>query len=252
MATAENLIGHKFNKLLVLERVGTNLHGSPTWLCKCACGKEIVRPRTYLLGQDNKKLGYHLIERSCGCIRKKIEKPDFYTDFTGKRFGRLIVLNFDKITTKKTRYWLCKCDCGNKKSVVDYNLISGGVKSCGCYSKDLKLANLESGEAGFNKLLRSYIHGAKNRELKFDLSKEEFKILVTGKCTYCGEEPNSIVKSSSEHSIFLYNGIDRVNNEIGYTKENVATCCGSCNKLKGTFERKFFIEQCKKIAKSNE
>ena len=33
--------------------------------------------------------------------------------------------------------WLCQCDCGNKKTVLGHNLKSGGVRSCGCLSKEI-------------------------------------------------------------------------------------------------------------------
>lgn len=32
-------------------------------------------------------------------------------------------------------YWLCKCDCGNMKTVMKNNLIYQKTKSCGCFQK---------------------------------------------------------------------------------------------------------------------
>lgn len=57
-------------------------------------------------------------------------------DLTGKRFGRLTVIERDYETQKKKHsngtYWKCKCDCGNETSVASGNLKSRKVKSCGC------------------------------------------------------------------------------------------------------------------------
>lgn len=54
-------------------------------------------------------------------------------DLTGKKFGKWVVLNFDKIKNRLT-YWLCKCDCGTEKSVNAASLknkTSTGCSPCG-------------------------------------------------------------------------------------------------------------------------
>jgi hypothetical protein len=47
----------------------------------------------------------------------------------GKRFGNLTALERD---VQKGRYWKCKCDCGNIKSIYVYDVVGGKTKSCGC------------------------------------------------------------------------------------------------------------------------
>jgi len=51
-------------------------------------------------------------------------------DITGKKFGRLTVLELDR-TDKRTSFWKCKCDCGNIK-VVMRNSLGRCTNSCGC------------------------------------------------------------------------------------------------------------------------
>ena len=52
-------------------------------------------------------------------------------DFTGNRYGRLLVIKF--VGTKNGKsIWLCQCDCGNTKTTVGHYLQTGRVKSCGC------------------------------------------------------------------------------------------------------------------------
>jgi len=58
-------------------------------------------------------------------------------DLTGQRFGRLLVLQFDKTDKHYKAYWLCKCDCGNVKSIASRGLLSGRIVSCGCYKREL-------------------------------------------------------------------------------------------------------------------
>lgn len=52
-------------------------------------------------------------------------------DLTGQRFGRWTVIKRD--LSKKTTYWICKCDCGTEKSVAATSLKRGASTSCGCY-----------------------------------------------------------------------------------------------------------------------
>lgn len=57
-------------------------------------------------------------------------------DLTGKRFGRLTVIERDYETQRKKNnkyvYWKCKCNCGNDTSVNSESLRQGKTKSCGC------------------------------------------------------------------------------------------------------------------------
>lgn len=59
-----------------------------------------------------------------------------FIDLTGQRFGRLLVLGFDKKDRFRQFMWLCKCDCGNVVSVRGYSLRSGNTQSCGCLQKE--------------------------------------------------------------------------------------------------------------------
>ena len=68
------------------------------------------------------------------------------TDLTGKKFGRLTVMKFDKRVKETSKnkkiyykyYWKCKCDCGKKTVVLASNLINGNTKSCGCLQKEIQ------------------------------------------------------------------------------------------------------------------
>lgn len=56
-------------------------------------------------------------------------------DLTGKVFGRLTAECLDpvKSSQKGRRYWACSCSCGKRVSVAAHELVSEGVKSCGCF-----------------------------------------------------------------------------------------------------------------------
>jgi len=55
-----------------------------------------------------------------------------YTDLSGKRFGKLLVLKkLDKRQSNRV-IWQCKCDCGNIHEATSTHLIEGITSSCGC------------------------------------------------------------------------------------------------------------------------
>ena len=66
-------------------------------------------------------------------------------DLTGQRFGRLVVLRRAENIGRQTA-WLCKCDCGNEKTVPMWNLRSGQTISCGCYADEVRVANGKAGQ----------------------------------------------------------------------------------------------------------
>ena len=61
-------------------------------------------------------------------------------DLTGKRFGRLTVLEMGESryqpSGKQRIFWKCKCDCGKIKEIEGQSLRSGRTTSCGCYRKE--------------------------------------------------------------------------------------------------------------------
>lgn len=125
-----DLIGQRFNRLLVLEEVEKNKWGKIGWKCCCDCGTEKI-----VLG-DSLRSGH---TESCGCLRKEVlikQNKQKTLNLVGQRFGRLVVLK--KVGNIKWLSWLCLCSCGNKTIVSTGNLNSGSIKSCGCLQKERK------------------------------------------------------------------------------------------------------------------
>lgn len=61
-------------------------------------------------------------------------------DLTGQKFGRLVVIeqaeSSRSLNGKNRIRWRCQCDCGNDTTVIGSNLISGSLKSCGCFRRE--------------------------------------------------------------------------------------------------------------------
>lgn len=134
----------------------------------------------------------------------------------------------------KTRrsMWLCLCECGKEGVVNSKDLRTGHSKSCGCLAKEITSLRSKKQDSGKRKLLRQYKQSAKYRNLTFALTDDEFTKLTTDDCFYCGVNPNRTIVKHSKDGSYLYNGIDRKNNKIGYTTDNSVTCCYECNFLK--------------------
>lgn len=56
-------------------------------------------------------------------------------DLSGQKFVRLTAI--EKDASRSHNHYVCKCDCGNVKSVRAINLKNGKSKSCGCLMKEV-------------------------------------------------------------------------------------------------------------------
>lgn len=63
----------------------------------------------------------------------------------------------------------------------------------------------------------------KRREMEINITISEYNDIITKGCYYCGK------------NLFLEAGgsLDRIDNHLGYTIDNVLPCCGGCNMLRG-------------------
>ena len=57
-------------------------------------------------------------------------------EIVGERFGKLLVLEYIHKNSRGDSYYLCECECGNKKEVKRKYLIGGDTKSCGCLRRE--------------------------------------------------------------------------------------------------------------------
>lgn len=168
----------------------------------------------------------------------------------GQTFGFLVVKNFSNSTSGKCM-WICQCICGKEIEVLTANLRRGTTKSCGCkkgYLLSLKTA-LPPEELVYRIIYNDYKSGAKTRSLEFKLSFEEFKILVSSNCFYCGVEPSQLKRAENGlgAATIFYNGIDRQNNNVGYITNNCVPACKMCNYIKSSYDYNIFIKWLNRI-----
>jgi rfaE bifunctional protein nucleotidyltransferase chain/domain len=176
----------------------------------------------------------------------------------GDSFSRLTVVKLIgsfEVSSRNGKYPLfqCLCVCGNFKNVFSVNLLRGRVKSCGCLADEKrKLGQKEIIARNYRRrvpiqkyLFSFYKSNANRRKIGFDLNFDTFLEMINQKCFYCAREPfNTYCKNNRT---CLYNGIDRVDNKLGYLINNVVTCCKYCNKLKGTHDVDIFLDTARRI-----
>ncbi len=175
-------------------------------------------------------------------------------DLVGQKFNRLLVVSTAPSRHKRA-YWSCLCDCGNTCIAMGKYLRQNKKQSCGCLQRENRLwlsakgvqARVENrlapGEAAFNLLFATYRSSAESRGILFELSKDEFKSFTVLDCFYCGSSPFSTYKPALSGG-YLYNGIDRRDNTLGYVLTNVVPCCKFCNWMKNVFSEEQFVNRC--------
>lgn len=176
-----------------------------------------------------------------------------FKDLTGKRVGKLVVLNYVFHTMKTGRkmwLWECRCKCGNiiytrTRALLKENPVSSCIE---CGYKRMAAKNTLSDNLSLQKrIFRNYKRGAKNRGYSWEISFEDFQSLIQKNCSYCNKEPqvNKGEEPYFRNEGFKRNGIDRRENSIGYTKQNVTTCCSRCNRMKLDMSEEEFLESIK-------
>lgn len=142
-------------------------------------------------------------------------------DLTGKRFGRLAVLNRATNDHGRPARWNCLCDCGNKTTVVGTHLRRGESKSCGCLQKEL--VGIRARKHGLSHTTLYYVwQGMKRRCI--DPNHKEFDSYGGRGISVCSEWADNY---PAFHEWMMAHGykrglqIDRIDNNGNY-------CPGNC------------------------
>lgn len=144
-------------------------------------------------------------------------------DLTGQKFGRLTVIGID--TTKETRktYWLCQCDCGKISSHRSDGLLSGRIKSCGCYKSEQDAIRVSKNHKHKQSGTRLYRIWQGIKERCHNENSPDFKNWGARGIKVCDEWKNSF---EAFYQLAIENGysenltIDRIDNNNGYNPQN--------------------------------
>ena len=153
-----------------------------------------------------------------------------------------------------TGYLNFVCGCGNGFSLRETN----GFKDfdsviCVTCSRQARLSP-NIGERYVYKRVKS---DAVRYEREFNIEFDDFVKLISSPCHYCGYVGGNSIsvpsKVSGEWLVenFRYNGIDRVNNDLGYINGNCVPSCFICNRAKGSLSIEEFKEWIGRVANND-
>lgn len=179
--------------------------------------------------------------------------PGVRTNLTGLRAGWLTVTGFAERRNYGNGLWInvwnCLCDCGNTCQRVQVQLLNPSpLTSCGCQRTTVQQQRKNYGFGSVNGLMCGHRIRAKKAGRAFTLTVEEFRELTSSNCYYCGVEPYQVI-TNGKCAPYVYNGLDRVDNNGGYTTGNVRTCCGICNMAKSDWSEQEFYAWMARIEK---
>ena len=115
----------------------------------------------------------------------------------GKKYGRWTVGETYTLTAKGEKKWLCTCDCGTERYVLERSLKSGSSLSCGCLRKEevkkAKEKDLTNHQYGELKVIGKAQDQSRKGGIWWECECSCGKhyevpatLLLTGKRTHCG------------------------------------------------------------------
>lgn len=171
------------------------------------------------------------------------ERQEIYFSMIGKTFCYITIIEFgtNLIEDKKYRFKVI-CICKKEFYPTVQSVITGRTKSCGCKRYDF-IANAKMTRSALNnnsligKVFYIYEYYAIKRNISFELTKEDISKFIFENCYYCGGGLSNKYENngSGKNKIIIlnaWNGIDRKNNDLGYSIENCVPCCQICNYAK--------------------
>ena len=114
----------------------------------------------------------------------------------GQKIGRWTIQGDFILNSRKERKWLCRCDCGTERYVLERSLLYGGSVSCGCFRRERALESnspdltgKKFGELTVIRKVENTKHNSTQWLCKCSCGADyvvQGSLLVTGRRTHCG------------------------------------------------------------------
>ena len=155
--------------------------------------------------------------KKCKACREKYGKIDLEVKHKRKEKS----LEYNKIEQNNMMCYVCG-KIKNKEYFVNQRCTY-------CYNTYRKTQDNRNKKSAFMIKLYEYKSKCKNNNWDWELLDEEAISLFKENCHYCNEFQQ-------------INGIDRVNSDIGYKKNNCIPCCKKCNIMKLNYTKQSFLD----------
>ena len=268
--------GSVFGRITVLEQVrgtgGTECHG------RCACGSVAV------FSSKKLRTGH---TQSCGCLKSEVWKETgrkvmaeglslaryLYTQYKNSATSRKVEFTLSREDVRRFIRLPCRY-CGRVPADEhDYNGLDRLKNDTGytpenvvaccirCNRAKYQLsetdflvwasrvtggfsvaASSSLAPSGVRALYLHYVQQARVRKKTFDLTEEQVGLLVSSVCRYCGQVPSAVFAGK-----YVYTGIDRLNNDLGYSWSNCGPACKVCNRAKGQQTEAEFLSWVRRV-----
>ena len=155
--------------------------------------------------------------------------PKLHKDYSGRTINKRKVIAFAYFTKNNDPKWFVQCACGYVFSSLTQDLKRDTCRRC--RNKDKRKRPFES--------LYNTFYSKASKQHKVDISYEQFlEFTKISECHYCGSNVEWLQyqsrKNGKKHKGQCYN-LDRKNNVLHYTVDNVVVCCSRCNLAKNKY-----------------
>ncbi len=170
-------------------------------------------------------------------IKELIQTECFYCGFFEEnKYNTIDRLDSTKNYTENNIVPCCLM-CNYFKNTLDISTFIKHIRKITKFNFDISLELFDFGLGDYQKscaFYDKYKYRAKEKNICFDIDKHKFEELINSNCYYCNFDEGNI-------------GIDRLNNNLGYSIKNIVPCCKICNYMKNKNSIDVFLDHCKNI-----
>lgn len=231
-----NLIGQKYRNwtvigLRVTDPERLHIHSYP---CRCDCGaEEHIRDRYLTHGRGN------------SCLRCCVRGTQL-GDLTGKKFGNwTAVCRLQVSEGSSGTVYDCICDCGFERPILASLLNLDRAPRCPECIKEVYKRSVQKA------FWSRFLSHAESRGLEVEFSEEWVWSLLekqNWKCALSGVDLTVATNATDRKNGVTTASIDRVNSDLGYTRENTKFVHKDLNRMKSDFPEPHFVEWCRLVA----
>ena len=185
----------------------------------------------YLRSARDKRLDFELSQED---FDKVVKEPCYYCDVIHERGFNGIDRVDSTIGYVMNNCMSCCKACNYMKGSLSVDTFLKRIEHILTYNNKIKGRYFSEEYSSYNACCyNDYKRRANNKSLPFELTNNDYVELINDNCYLCGRD------GSNEFT----NGIDRIDNKLGYIMSNVKSCCGSCNYVKKNMDLNDLFEK---------